>query len=917
MTRLRALCVLLLTAVTIEAQGPSADWQTVSTPHFHVHFPSEYEAWSLRAASRLESIRAAVVREIGYDPPERIDVIVANPIAQPNGLAWPLLDTPRIVLFTEPPGPDEQIGAYSDWIDLLAVHEVAHVVHMLRPSRNPAQRFVERFILPLNRITLASPRWVLEGYATVVEGRLTGAGRPSSTARALILRQWAAHGRLPPYNRLDSDSRFLGMSMAYLVGSAYLEWLEQRSGPDSLRKLWTRMTARRRRSFEEAFTGVFGQSPDRLYGEFFAEVTASALAANSAAPIREGELWQETSRGSGDPAVSPDGERIALVLRERSKPARLVVWSTGPAAEEEKRDQERLANIREADPEDVPPVRVRPLPREPLHSLIPPGGGDLLTPRWMPGGRSILYAQRQPDAEGFLHHDLFVWTPDTGTIRRVTSLADVREADPLPDGRTAVAVQSRHGFSRLVMVDLAGGAVRPLTERSLQAVYSHPRVDRDGKRIVYVANRGGVWSLVVRDLGSGAESVVNPPEPGDAYAWPEWDHDGSGLVATILSRGFAELYRAGLGATPVPLTRTSGGAMQAAPAPDGRIFFMSLEPDGFVVRVIDGERAAPPPPLDEALVPAVPPRPAAAAAFATQALPPAEPYGIGRQEIGLIMGQTLAPSQNATEAGVRIGDVAGRLDTIVLASLGVEDAQRGIGAASAWRGWPVEVSGHIFHAEDRRGDRRGLELRASWERHAPRSRLLVEGGVLAGEPLDLGFVETRFRTFRVSRRGTFTHELSAAYDSGTFRQFRGRYRGTFRHRGARLTVAYDRRLLDGAEDGGHRIEVGGLPSSIIPRSAFAGRVFEPAVAAAALRGARYEGRRVETVVPGVPLSLFYQQHRLDGSDLEIAGAEVTMASDPMPLARLPGFDATIGVARVLSGPIPHDTSWWVGLRWRP
>ena len=33
-------------------------------------------------------------------------------------------------------------------------------------------------------------------YATVIEGRLTGAGRPSSTLRALILRQWAANGRL-------------------------------------------------------------------------------------------------------------------------------------------------------------------------------------------------------------------------------------------------------------------------------------------------------------------------------------------------------------------------------------------------------------------------------------------------------------------------------------------------------------------------------------------------------------------------------------------------------------------------------------------------------------------------------------------------------------------------------------------------
>ena len=67
------------------------------------------------------------------------------------------------------------------------------------------------------------------------------------------------------------------MSMAYLMGSAYLEWLEQRSGPDSLRNLWSRMTARHRRSFDEAFIGVFGERPDRLYGQFVAELTASAM----------------------------------------------------------------------------------------------------------------------------------------------------------------------------------------------------------------------------------------------------------------------------------------------------------------------------------------------------------------------------------------------------------------------------------------------------------------------------------------------------------------------------------------------------------------------------------------------------------------------------------------------------------------
>ena len=41
------------------------------------------------------------------------------------------------------------------------------------------------------------------------------------------------------------------MSMAYLLGSAYLEWLEERAGPGSLRNLWARMTARTPRELRQ------------------------------------------------------------------------------------------------------------------------------------------------------------------------------------------------------------------------------------------------------------------------------------------------------------------------------------------------------------------------------------------------------------------------------------------------------------------------------------------------------------------------------------------------------------------------------------------------------------------------------------------------------------------------------------------
>jgi hypothetical protein len=163
------------------AQPPSADWRVLSTANFRIHYPAPYEAWTLRVAGRLDSIRAHVAREVGYTPPTRVDVVVMDPFSTANGAAIPLLGAPRMVLWTTPPEPDSVIGHFGDWGEVVAVHEDAHLAHLLRPSRNPVVSLLERTVLPLGPIALRAPRWVIEGYATLLEGRITGFGRPRAT----------------------------------------------------------------------------------------------------------------------------------------------------------------------------------------------------------------------------------------------------------------------------------------------------------------------------------------------------------------------------------------------------------------------------------------------------------------------------------------------------------------------------------------------------------------------------------------------------------------------------------------------------------------------------------------------------------------------------------------------------------------
>ncbi len=455
-------------AAAVAAQSPAAPWRTIETAHFRVHFPAPFEAWAARAASAMEGIHERVADFVGYRPPRLIDVLVEDPAAEANGMAYPFLDRPVIVLWTSPPEAESGLGDYSDWMELVATHEMAHVVHLTRPRNRP--NLLERLLpLPVGPVLLNSPRWVAEGYATVVEGALTGSGRPRSSYRAMVLRRFSIEGKLPSYGALSSTSGWLGGSMAYLVGSAYLEWLEAHEGKGSLQRLWKRMASRRGGSFGTAFRAIFGRSPADLYDRFRAEVTANAIAEEKrleAAGLSEGELWQRLDGGTVSPQVSPDGSKILARRDPRRRESYLAVWTTEETEEERKAGERRKKREEELlkDANEAPEKVVLPRPREPKWRLPRANGFAAQNPRWMSDGKHILFARRAPDAEGVLRWDLYLWEPETGGVSRVTRESDIIGADPAPDGIWAAGVRSRYGITDLVRVEFPKAA-RPARSR--------------------------------------------------------------------------------------------------------------------------------------------------------------------------------------------------------------------------------------------------------------------------------------------------------------------------------------------------------------------------------------------------------------------------------------------------------------------
>ena len=950
-----ALSCLASTAGAQLAPRPWLDWRTAETPHFVLHYPAEYREWTLALAERIEGIRTQVVALVGYSPTRRVHIVVDDPANLSNGYAFTPLDAPTIVLWPTPPDPRSEIGNARVWEELLATHEFTHVAHLMRPSRNRWKRlFWSLSPVPLGPIALKSPRWVLEGYATYVEGKVTGSGRPNNAWRAAIIRQFAVEGKLPSYGQLSATGSWEGGSFAYLVGSAYLEWLARREGDSSLVALWRRMTAVTDRSFDEAFTGVYGESPADLYGRFTAQVTADAVAIDRALAsdsLRRGTLVQRLIRDTGDPAVSPDGRYVALTLRHVDAPSELVVWKSQPEADTlaERRRAKQLAR----DPQDVPDRRFYPPPKKPVITLVATDGAPYESPRWFADDRHLLVTRRTPMADGTLRQDLYVWSAEDGDLRRVTRGAGVQDADPSADGRWAAATRCAHGWCDLVRVDLASGDVRVLRAGSVTRNYYRPRVSRTTGEIVVGEQSGDRWR-VARVAANSGELRYADPDDGVTRYDATFGVDGREIIATSEAGGVPNLERLDPdGVRTTRLTSSTGAAVAPDVARDGSIWFLALQGKGYDLRrLADSAPVAPAPLLAfapllaDSLSAVLPPRLVRVAddssARPVRGATPAErAYGLGPSRVRYLPGSTSGFGGSSTQLAIVRSDPVGRLGISLLGSVGAGTLPAGGALTISTRATRtgLTASGWISHEAPSRQlalalgegldlSRAGGALRLErthagdgWDlttavaalgesqqattfpsttRHAA---LLAFAGAARQRDGETRYDERLAVTGEVGRSGGDQYQRQrSAFDFGTAKGSRPL---------STLRIAYGRIAGRGSER--ERFVVGGFASPLVDSLYDARRVDAPAYPLASASGTTVVSYRAG--VPVSMLDLFYASASTDlfEHQLRSFGAEIRQRIPAIAALGTPDVSILTGIARAVDEPVKGRWSYYVTL----
>lgn len=696
--RLLTEVIVLTLLLSLTALAGEGRWRTIETEHYRVHYPVAATAYAERVVHHLEDARERTETVVGREEDRIIDVVIEDPAATANGAAYSMRGRPRMVLWTTPPTSDSGLSNYRDLFEDLVVHEDLHLVHLLTPPRGNFDKLMWQ-LTGVGPVAAKAPRWLTEGYATVVEGQLTGFGRPNGNFRAALIRALAEEGRMPSYGELSWSRRFQGGSFAYLVGSAYLEWLLERTDPEALQRLWKRMSAKADRSFEEDFEGVFGDDPVSLYTRFRAEVTAKAIEVGRP---RHEELFLERKGILKDPQLSPDGKRLATIEQIGNWGVfALNIYSTQPYQRIIDRRKLKKSRLLDRDPEDIPSIVEPPVPHERIKRRV-----DLSRPaaypRWM-SNTKLLYEVNRVSPRGRRTTDLYMIDLVGPEDKRLTYNANVRRADPAPRGDWAVAVQVDWGQTRLVKVNLKRrGAIIPLTDYSLDRVVDAPKVAPDGKRVVFLEQGDGrAFRPWIMDLKTKERTPIELPE-GVEVADPEWVDD-TRLVFGVGRGGMLEIAELDLETGRWRTLTDSGGRARSPSVVGDELVFLQMHALGYDVAITDLEGVKDP--LPAGAPPIVPPPPPPdvpeITGQDTSTTYESKPYGLGRIELRPLIGGgiTSKGTFGQFEFGFREGDPVGRQEALVLGSIGRKGGFTGAGAALAWRSWPVDLVVHGNYGE--------------------------------------------------------------------------------------------------------------------------------------------------------------------------------------------------------------------------
>jgi hypothetical protein len=544
------------------AAAPRNEWRTVVTPSFRVHFHEGEELLAPRVAEIGERALVDLAAVLGSWPDTPIHVVLTDENDGANGFAQ-TLPYGEVVLFAAVPEATGGLGDFDEYIRMLFIHELSHVVHLDTVRGVP--RIVNQIFGKVVAPNQVQPRWIVEGLATWLESHFTSGGRVRSRMFDAILRARIVARRFPDLDEISTFTReWPGGSAPYLYGGRFLSFIAEKYGTEALAEMSNRYGGRvLPYGINVVARETIGKDFLELWAEWreLEEARARAIVDRvDQEGIARGERVIDLGESVRAVRFSRRGRLVAIEGRRDGDTAVLVAdgiearSSTGALALRGRTLRLRTSNGESAFTQDG----------EHLVSVI-----------------ADVHDRR------FFYRDLDLIDLATGARSRRTEGARLSEPDVSVQDRIVAVAQ---GSSRTWLVTLSvfgDDTPEVLVPPEAGAQLSGPRWSPDGRSIAFATARtDGTRSIELFDLDRKTRRAITRSTALDQG--PAWSIDGGQIYFASDRGGVFNIHRVDLASERVErVTNVVTGAFEPSIDPGGRLVFSEASADGFDLRAID------------------------------------------------------------------------------------------------------------------------------------------------------------------------------------------------------------------------------------------------------------------------------------------------------------------------------------------
>lgn len=577
----RLAYVLLLFAALLSPRGlaaspdPGSHWLTSESSHFLLNHPAKLNREARRFLDIAEQELPYIAGFLHWQPRDKVQLNLVDYIDSSQGIAqvFPYC----IVNITRFPPIDGELLSQDEWLRIVFIHEIVHIVHLDKSSGVPArlQKIFGRH--PLLFPNQLQPAWLKEGLATYIESKhLSGhtrGGRNAGPYYEMLMRLEVQSG-LKSLAQINSGMPFWPFNHAYLYGSYFFLFLEQVYGEAAISQFIEtysdNLVPLRIYSNPRASTG---KNLNALWDEYltwlqerYRDQISELQALQHSEAVPSASNLSDNGYFSYNLSRNTRGDLFYVQNDAASHPRIMQIDNDGGL--------HKLALVHPAthlDAHDQAPLLLTQLNRcddyrfyYDIYTLDPHGGQlkrrtyceRYQLASWHPSGRQMA-AIRVHEGETRLEllDQKAHWIK---TLYSDPEQQQISSLDWSPDGNRLLLSQYRQGQWDLFSFSIADQHWQRLSNNP--AIESHARYSDDGRRIIYTTTRPYGTVIEMLDIASGKVQQLSFDDGGALQA-AGLDSQGVFTYTGLNTRGL-DIMRAS-----IPEADTAAIRISANPGP--------------------------------------------------------------------------------------------------------------------------------------------------------------------------------------------------------------------------------------------------------------------------------------------------------------------------------------------------------------